>query len=148
MEKESRHLTSFVSPKGQYQWKVMPFGLSGAAATFQRVMNQALRPHSDYAESFIDDIIVYSSTWEEHLRHSKAVLSTLQTLNFTANLEKCSFGQSEGGQDKTGLKMWFRKLLKTHSKERKDKEILEQTMFSDQLNATKNGANDKTTRVN
>ncbi|KFM71645.1 Retrovirus-related Pol polyprotein from transposon 17.6, partial [Stegodyphus mimosarum] len=95
MEKESRHLTSFVSPKGQYQWKVMPFGLSGAAATFQRVMNQALRPHSDYAESFIDDIIVYSSTWEEHLRHLKAVLSTLQTLNFTANLEKCSFGQSE-----------------------------------------------------
>lgn len=93
LAEDSRELTSFVSPKGQYQWKVMPFGLSGAPATFQRIMNQILRPHSDFTESFLDDIIIYSNTWTDHLKHIEAVLRTLEEGNFSANLGKCSFAK-------------------------------------------------------
>ena len=95
LAEDSRELTSFVSPRGQYQWKVMPFGLSGAPATFQRIMNQILRPHSDFAESFLDDIIIYSNTWTDHLMHIEAILKTLQEGNFSANLGKCAFAKSK-----------------------------------------------------
>lgn len=91
LEVSCRELTSFVSPKGQYQWKVMPFGLSGAPSTFQRIMNQILRPHSDYADSFLDDIIIFSKNWTDHLIHIRAILETLKNVNFSANLGKCSF---------------------------------------------------------
>ena len=52
LETNSKVLTSFVSPKGQYQWKVTAFGLSGASATFQKTMNQALLLQSDHKKKF------------------------------------------------------------------------------------------------
>ena len=58
-------------------------------------MSQALLSHSDYEESFLDDIKIFSSNWEDHLKHFKADLETLQELNFSANLKKCSFAMSK-----------------------------------------------------
>ncbi|GBL96379.1 Transposon Ty3-I Gag-Pol polyprotein [Araneus ventricosus] len=74
MHDENRVLTAFSTHNGVYQWKVMPFGLSGASGTFQKIMNNVLRNHSSYAQAYIDDIIVYSKTWDEHLIHLRNVL--------------------------------------------------------------------------
>ena len=95
MEEQSKELTSFVSPKGQYQWTVMPYGLNGSAVTFQKTMNIVLSKHRDYADSYIDDIIIFSKTWEEHLRHLETVLDTLCQFNFSANIGKCHFVQNK-----------------------------------------------------
>ena len=76
LETNSKELISFVSLKGQYKWKVIAFGLPGTRATFHRTMNQALLWHSDYAESLIDDILIFSSDWEDNLKCLKIVLKT------------------------------------------------------------------------
>jgi hypothetical protein len=91
MAEGSKEFTSFIGPKGQYQWRVMPYGLNGSAITFQKTMNELLRKHRDYADSYIDDIIIYSKTWDKHMEHVGAVLNTLKELNFSANLDKCHF---------------------------------------------------------
>nr|XP_042902174.1 glutamate receptor U1-like [Parasteatoda tepidariorum] len=75
-------LTSFVTHRGQYAFVVLPFGLGNAAATFQRTMNKVLSKHRDYAESYIDDITIYSDDWDTHLKHLNAVMTTLEEAKF------------------------------------------------------------------
>ena len=71
----------------------MPFGLTNAPATFMRMMNDVLRPFTDsFVVVYLDDILVFSKTWEEHLQHVEHVLSTLQDHGLYANKEKCYFG--------------------------------------------------------
>uniref|UniRef100_K7EXH9 Gypsy retrotransposon integrase-like protein 1 n=1 Tax=Pelodiscus sinensis TaxID=13735 RepID=K7EXH9_PELSI len=91
----SQAKTAFATPSGLYHFITMPFGLNGAAATFQRVMDQVLRDHQAYAAAYIDDIIIFSASWEEHLTHVRAVLQALKEARLTANPAKCTFGQAE-----------------------------------------------------
>lgn len=69
----SKEKTAFSTPFGLFQFKTMPLGLHGAAATFQRLMDQVLCEHCCYAAAYIDDIAVYSGSWKEHLQHLKVV---------------------------------------------------------------------------
>lgn len=67
----------------------MPLSLHGAAAIFQRLMDQVLDPVSDFATAYIDDIVVYSQLWEEHIKHLRAVLQELAKASLTVNPLKC-----------------------------------------------------------
>ena len=67
MAKALRHLTAFTMPFGLIQFRVMPFGLQGAPATFQRLMDKVLHCLEDYAAAYIDDLVIHSTTCEEHL---------------------------------------------------------------------------------
>ncbi|KYO42327.1 hypothetical protein Y1Q_0022188 [Alligator mississippiensis] len=60
--KRDRQKTAFGTPWGLYEFVRMPFGLHGAAATFQHLMDQILAPHTEYAVAYIDDIIIYTRT--------------------------------------------------------------------------------------
>ena len=82
---------AFSTPRGLFQFKVMPFGLSGAPATFQRMM---VKGQEEYTGVYIDDIVIYSKTWEEHLQHVRQVLLQLKK-NLTAKPVKCLFGMKE-----------------------------------------------------
>ena len=70
----------------------MPFGLSGAPATFQRLMDQVLRGTEEYAGVYLDDIIVYGTDWEEHLKNLEGVFERLSGAGLTIKLKKCTFG--------------------------------------------------------
>jgi len=72
----------------------MPFGLSGAPATFQRLMDQVIRGLEDFSAAYIDDLVIFSSSWEEHLDHIRAVLDRLRQAGLTAKPRKCQFGMS------------------------------------------------------
>jgi len=84
--------TAFVSRYGLYEFTVMPFGLSNAPATFMRMMNNLLADFIDkFVQAFLDDVLVYSKTMEEHLKHLRLVLSRLREQKLYAKLSKCSF---------------------------------------------------------
>ncbi|GFW49165.1 retrovirus-related Pol polyprotein from transposon opus [Trichonephila clavipes] len=65
MDEESKPLTAFTTHNAVYQWKTMPFGLAGASGTFQREMNRILKSHSEYAQAYMDDVVIFSKTFEE-----------------------------------------------------------------------------------
>ena len=92
---ESQPLTAFITPFGLYQFKVMPFGLSGAPATFQRLINKLLQGMWEYAAAHLDDLVIYSCTWEEHLALLQEVLMRLYRAGLTANPRKCQFGMAQ-----------------------------------------------------
>lgn len=94
LAESSQLATAFVSHMGQFAWRVMPFGLRNAAASFQRIMNQLLAPHEGYACAYLDDIAVFSESLPEHLRQLDAVFATLASVGLSANLEKCQIAQS------------------------------------------------------
>jgi len=96
MDEESVEITSFTTKFGNYQFKVMPFGLTGAPATFQREMNRILFPLiGKCVFNFIDDILIYSKTVEEHIEHIKQVLAIFKEHKLKINIEKCHFMQTE-----------------------------------------------------
>ncbi|GBG70631.1 hypothetical protein CBR_g7933 [Chara braunii] len=85
---------AFRSQFGHYKFTVMPFGLTNAPATFQRAMNDIFRDILEqYVLVYLDDILVYSRTLEEHLRHLRDVLDRLRRHGFYAKLSKCRFAQ-------------------------------------------------------
>lgn len=85
---EDVHKTAFRTRYGQYEFKVMPFGLCNAPATFQRAMNDMLRPYLD------DFVTVFSKSEVEHLKHVCAILELLRMHKFQAKRKKCEFGMS------------------------------------------------------
>jgi hypothetical protein len=74
----------------------MPFGLTNALATFMRMMDDILRPFTNcFVVVYLDDILIFSRTWEDHLQHIEEVLFTLRQHKLYANLKKCSFKLKE-----------------------------------------------------
>ncbi|XP_071321134.1 uncharacterized protein [Trachinotus anak] len=92
---EARQYTAFRTPQGLFQFTVMPFGLHGAPATFQRLMDQVLAGAEAFAAAYLDDIVVYSMTWEDHLQHLREILQRLHQAGLTAQPKKCSIAQTE-----------------------------------------------------
>lgn len=70
---------------------MMPFGLNGAAASFQRVMGKDLKSVQDCAIAYIDDILIYSPLWDSHVTH---LLQALRQTGLTVNLKKSKLGQT------------------------------------------------------
>ena len=93
---EDTHKTAFRTRYGHYEFLVVPFGLTNAPATFQTLMNNILRPHLDnFVVVYIDDILIFSKTLEEHLQHLQQILEILRQHKLYAKLEKCEFLKEE-----------------------------------------------------
>ena len=88
--------TAFRTRYGHFEWLVMPLGLTNAPATFMHMMNDTFHEFlDDFVVIFIDDILIYSRTPQEHLQHLRKVLTLLRTHRLFAKASKCVFGVSE-----------------------------------------------------
>ena len=90
---KAKEISAFVTPDGLYQCKVMPFGMKGAPATFQRLMNQVISGLPNCV-AYIDDVLVFSDTWEEHLQHLRDLFTRLREANLVINLKKTVFAKA------------------------------------------------------
>lgn len=107
--------TAFSTRSGHYQFRVMPFGLTNAPATFQSFMNHILSPYlHDFVVVYLDDILIYSKTKEEHQRHVKLVLDTLKANKLIAKKSKCEFFRKETSF--LGFKLSTNGILPLHDK--------------------------------
>jgi len=95
LSSRSKELTAFRTPWGLHHFKTMPFGLHGAPPTFQRLMDQVLHGLSDFTSAYLDDIVIFSETWEEHLKHLQMVLRRIQEAGLTINPDKCALAKKE-----------------------------------------------------
>lgn len=97
LDKDAQKYTAFTTPdKKRYMFRVMPFGLKAASGTFMRLMSKVLDGYiGKICEVFIDDILIYSKNYTEHIHHLELVLERLALYNLTVSLEKCEFGKSE-----------------------------------------------------
>lgn len=88
--------TTCVTRYGSYEFLVMPFGLTNAPATFCNLMNEVFYEYIDrFVVVYLDDIVVYSSSLEEHVGHLKQVLARLRQHQLYVKKEKCEFAQTE-----------------------------------------------------
>ena len=96
MAKESRKYTAFMTHKGHFQFKRMSFGLTNAPAWFQRFMMKVLQPFlNKFAMVYLDDIVVFSKTKEEHREHLRLVFQALEDYNLKVSAEKCFLFQDK-----------------------------------------------------
>jgi hypothetical protein len=85
--------TAFQTYHGHFEFLVMPFGLSNAPSTFQALMNDVLSPYlRRFVLVFFDDILIYSSSWAEHLQHVAIIFNELRVHRLHLKRSKCSFG--------------------------------------------------------
>ena len=90
MKPEDVFKTGFTSPFGNFEWVRMPFGLENASSTFQRLMDNVLANCTN-ACAYIDDVFVFSNTWQEHLTHLDDTLSKLERAGLKLKISKCAF---------------------------------------------------------
>jgi len=84
--------TAFRTRYGRFESLVMPFGLTNALATFQTYINHALRPFLDrFCTAYLDDILIYSESEEQHIEHVKHILEALTKAGLQVKPQKCEF---------------------------------------------------------
>ncbi|GBG72937.1 hypothetical protein CBR_g12659 [Chara braunii] len=92
---EDQHKTAFQTRYGLYEFVVMPFGLCNAPGTFQHAKNRIFHDYLDkFVIVYLDDILIFSKTVEEHGAHLDKVLSLLRQNKFKINGEQCEFGHT------------------------------------------------------
>ena len=71
---EDKEKTAFITPYGKYQFTTMPFGLVSAPSTFQRLMDEVLQGLHEFSVAYLDDILIHSAAWTEHVHISPKCL--------------------------------------------------------------------------
>lgn len=96
MDQDDIEKTAFSTDQGHYEYTRMPFGLKNAPATFQRVMDNILRGlQNEKCAVYLDDIIIYSTSLQEHIEKLKSVFDRLRESNFKIQLDKSEFLKKE-----------------------------------------------------
>ena len=86
----AKEISAFVTPDGLYQYTVMPFGMKNAPATYQRMINNVLSGVQGCG-AYIDDLVIYSDSWNQHVKQLRELLCRLRDAHLTVNLGKSEF---------------------------------------------------------
>ena len=95
MNESDKEKTAFACHRGLFEFNVMPFGLSNAPAVFQELMSVVLQGLGDFAIAYLDDILDFSPTLEDHLQHLDTIFDRLRKHDLKLKLKKCNFLESE-----------------------------------------------------
>lgn len=93
LTERASEISAFATPDAFLQYTVMAFGMCNAPATFQRLVNTVLSGLAN-CNAYLDDLIVYTSSWEEHMQILEQVFTRLAAASLTLNLAKCEFGKA------------------------------------------------------
>jgi len=93
---EDQSKTAYITEDGLYEFTVMPFGLSNAPASFQRMMDRVFKDYKGkFVSVYLDDITIYSKTFKDHLQHLQLVFNRLREVDLKLGEEKCEFAKTE-----------------------------------------------------
>ncbi|KAK7597707.1 hypothetical protein V9T40_009932 [Parthenolecanium corni] len=97
LREKDRYKTAFVTQTGHYNWKRLPFGLKTSSGIFQRILRNCLKKNGldDFCVNYIDDILVFSKTFDEHLEHLGQLLDAVYQEGFKLSLSKCNFAKNK-----------------------------------------------------
>ena len=96
MKTKKEWKTAFRIRYNLYEYLIMPFELTNASATCQKLINNILREHLDiFIIAYLNDILIYFKTKEEHIKHVNIVLELLMQKNLLLKSEKCEFHKKE-----------------------------------------------------
>jgi hypothetical protein len=95
LTKEAQAKTAFVTPMGKFEFTKVPFGLTQAPGYFQRLINEVLNGAEHFAIGYLDDILIFSKTHEEHICHLKDIFTRLRRAKLKLKMEKCQFFRAE-----------------------------------------------------
>ena len=95
VDDKDKEKTAFTSQRGLYEYNVMPFGLANAPGIFQQLMSTVLRDMSHFSLAYLDDVIIFSPTLEEHQKHISQIFECLREHKLKMKISKCKFVQSE-----------------------------------------------------
>ena len=94
LSEPSKPLTAFMMHSGKFQWNVLPFCIGIGVQTFSFVINKAIGHCSDFAANYLDDIIVFSRTAEDHIEHLERIFAALQIADLKIKVSKCVFQEA------------------------------------------------------
>ena len=94
LSERAKQISTFICNKGIFSFNVMPFGLCNAGATFQRIMQKALRGLNN-STAYIDDILTFSKSFDDHLIHLKQLFEELKRANVKLKTRKCNVACAE-----------------------------------------------------
>ena len=90
-----KYKTAFTTPFGHYEWNVMPFGLKNAPSEFQNIMNDIFNSFSHFTIVYIDDILVYSNSIDEHWKHLYSFMNTIKSNGLVVSAKKIKLFQTK-----------------------------------------------------
>ncbi len=92
---KDKYKTGFVTQEGNWQWKCMPFGIKIASPTYQRIMSGIIKRNDldKFCTNYIDDILIFSPSFDEHVEHIERVFQAIQNEGFKLKFIKCSFAK-------------------------------------------------------
>ena len=90
--------TAFVCHQGKYEFLRIPFGVRNAPAVFQKLMQKLFRKCREFCSPYMDDLVIYSESWDDHRNHVRTVLQCLREAGLTVIPAKCHW---------VGMKMEF-----------------------------------------
>ncbi len=93
LTERAKEISAFVTPDQFLNYTVMAFGLRNAPATFQRLVNRVIEGMRN-VEAYLDDLVIYSASWSEHIKQLDTLFNRLFCANLTVNLAKCEFGRA------------------------------------------------------
>ena len=92
---ETKKKSAFVTVDGKYQWNVVPFSLATAVSSFQYLISKVLTSLNHFAFTYLDDVLIFSKSWEEHLQHLSTVFNRLKSAGLKIKLSKYLFFKTQ-----------------------------------------------------